>query len=111
MIFSEKPLSIVMEILRKRGYTEDFNLLEDHVKHQDLKINPEDLVIDKVYRFTGLSDLDDESTLYAMSYPTKELKGVFVDGYGIYANPSANKILSLIPIYEDDSEDWTSDES
>ncbi len=108
MIFSEKTLSEVMEVLRKRGYTYDFNLLEENIsyKKDGEKVNISDIVIDKVYRFTGMSDLDDESTLYAMRNTKDGTLGVFVNGYGIYSDAAANKILKQIPIYEDDEDDW-----
>jgi len=108
MIFTEKTLSEVMEILRKRGYTEDFNLLEEHISYKEggEKVNITDIVIDKVYRFTGLNDLDDEATLYAMRNTRDGALGVFVNGYSIYSDPRANKILSQIPIQEIDEDDW-----
>lgn len=108
MIFSEKTLSEVMEVLRQRGYTYDFNLLEENIsyKKDGEKVNISDIVIDKVYRFTGMSDLDDESTLYAMRNTKDGSLGVFVNGYGIYSDEGANKILKQIPIYEDDEDDW-----
>lgn len=108
MIFTEKTLSEVMEVLRKRGYVEDFNLLEEHISYKEggEKVNISDIVIDKVYRFTGLNDLDDEATLYAMRNTYDGAMGVFVNGYSIYSDAKANKILSQIPVHENDEEDW-----
>jgi len=109
MIFTEKTLSEVMEVLRQRGYTEDFNLLEEHIsyKKDGEKVNISDIVIDKVYRFTGLNDLDDEATLYAMRNKNDGAMGIFVNGYSIYSDPKANKILNQIPIHENDEDDWS----
>jgi len=97
-----------MEVLRKRGYTEDFNLLEEHISYKEggEKVNISDIIIDKVYRFTGLNDLDDEATLYAMRNTHDGAMGVFVNGYGIYSDAKANKILGQISIRENDEEDW-----
>ncbi len=108
MIFTEKTLSQVMEVLRGRGYTEDFNLLEEHISYKKGgdKVDISDIVIDKVYRFTGLNDLDDEATLYAMRNTRDGAMGVFVNGYSIYSDARADKILSQIPIRESDEEDW-----
>ena len=33
MLSTEKTLSEVIEILRQRGYTEDFNLLEENISY------------------------------------------------------------------------------
>jgi ribosomal protein S8 len=61
VLSTEKTLSEVIEILRQRGYTEDFNLLEENVSYKidGDKVNLSNIVIDKIYRFTGLNDLED----------------------------------------------------
>ena len=61
VLSTEKTLSEVIEILRLRGYTEDFNLLEENISYKigGEKVNLSDIVIDKIYRFTGLNDLED----------------------------------------------------
>jgi len=61
VLSTEKTLSEVIEILRQRGYTEDFNLLEENVSYKidGDKVNLSIIVIDKIYRFTGLNDLED----------------------------------------------------
>jgi hypothetical protein len=111
MITTEKTLSEVMEVLRQRGYTEDFNLLEVLPTYTPEKqcININDLVIDKIYRFTGQNDLNDEAILYAMHNKSDGAKGVFVNGYGIYTDPEANEIIRKITTHENDDDDWTID--
>lgn len=108
MIFTEKTLVEVMEILKKRGYTADFNLLEENISYTKGgdEIDLKDIVIDRIYRFTGLSDLDDESILYAMRNVKDGVKGVFVNGYGVYADAGANAIINSITVSENDGEDW-----
>ncbi len=108
MISTEKTLSEVMEVLRKRGYIYDFNLLQDHVSYVKggEKVDIQDIVIDKIYRFTGLNDLDDESILYAMRNTKDGTMGVFVNAYGIYGDSGADKIIDQISIHEDDTDDW-----
>ncbi|WP_228411382.1 hypothetical protein [Epilithonimonas vandammei] len=61
MLSTEKTLSEVIEVLRQRGYTEDFNLLEENISYKidGDKVNLSNIVIDKIYRFTGLNDLED----------------------------------------------------
>ena len=104
MIHTEKTLSQVMEVLRKRGYTKDYNLLEEkeNLKDDDLK----ELIIDKVYRFAPGNDAGDESILYAIRNIKDDTKGVFVNGYGIYTDDDATAIISKIKM-ADDGEDWT----
>lgn len=108
MIFTEKTLVEVIEVLRSRGYTEDFNLLEEnisYVKGGD-EVDVSDLVIDRIYRFTGLSDLDDESILYALRSVKDGVKGILVNGYGIYSDAGANAIINTISVAEQDEDDW-----
>lgn len=66
-----------------------------------------DIVIDKIYRFSGQNDVDDEAILYAMRNTKDGAKGVFVNGYGIYSDDDADAIIDQITIHEDDSDDWT----
>jgi hypothetical protein len=111
MISTEKTLSEVIEVLKIRGYTEDFNLLEEYItyKKKGEKVNLEDIVIEKIYRFTGSNDLDDEAILYAMRNVHDGAKGVFVNGYGTYTDDGANRIISQITVSEVDEDDWTID--
>jgi len=108
MLFTEKSVVEVLAVLRKRGYTEDFNLLEENISYvkDGVAVDINDIVIDRVYRFTGMSDMDDESTLYAMHNIKDGLKGVFINGYGIYSDSGANKVLAQIPERNLDNEDW-----
>lgn len=110
MINSEKTLSEVLTVLRARGYTEDFNLLEvkDSYRKDGIPIDITDLVIDKIYRFSGQNDVDDEAILYAMHNRKDDSKGVFVNGYGIYTDDEATAIINTIAINEIDEEDWMS---
>lgn len=108
MLHTEEPMVNVIAVLRARGYTEDFNLLEENLSYKkggepvDLK----DIVIDKIYRFSGMNDVADESILYAMTHKKDGVKGIFVNGYGIYSDEGANRIISRIEIQEDDNDDW-----
>ncbi len=108
MIFTEKTLVEVLEILKTRGYTADFNLLEENLSYvkggEEVDLN--DIVIDRVYRFTGMSDVDDESILYAMRNTKDGVKGVFVNGYGTYSDAGANSIINSISSNEFDGDDW-----
>lgn len=109
MINTEKTLTEVLDVLKSRGYTEDFNLLEENIsyKKNGEKVNLHDIVIDKIYRFTGKNDMEDEAILYAMRNTKDGAKGVFVNGYGTYTDDGANAIIKQISVNEIDDEDWT----
>jgi hypothetical protein len=84
----EDTLVNVIKTLKERGYTTDFN-----ANNADLQDG--DFVIDKVYRFEGNTDMEDEAVLYAISAKNNSVKGILVNGYGIYSDDKASRILNL----------------
>jgi len=62
-------LSETINGLKEDGYVLDFNVRQDRIVcHQANSVfSPEDFDIDKVYRFEGASNPDDQSVLYAIS--------------------------------------------
>jgi hypothetical protein len=91
-------LSGAISQLQKQGYTIDFNLRENALvcRHNDMQIGHEDFVIDKYYRFEGMTDPADEAILYAISVPGHNLKGLLVNGYGIYSDPLSNEMMKKL---------------
>jgi hypothetical protein len=69
--------------LRKRGYTEDFNLGMDTLTCGEIKCRPEDFDITEIYRFEGNTDPADEAIVFAIESKVNNIKGVLVNGYGI----------------------------
>ena len=91
-------LSVAINALRLQGYTEDFNLKEDRLECEVNEINlfPEDFHIDKVFRFYGPSDVDDESILYAISSLKFHLKGLLVNGYGVSSDALTQEMIEKL---------------
>ncbi|NEW80103.1 MAG: phosphoribosylpyrophosphate synthetase [Gelidibacter sp.] len=79
-------LSEAINDLQLRGYTYDFNLKPECLECASLKIevHPENFKVDEIYRFEGMSSVDDNSILYAIS-SINGIKGTLVDAYGVYA--------------------------
>lgn len=94
-------LSQVMERLVKEGYTENFNLQRTHLASKDLKVLHDEFVIDQVFRFEGNTDPADEATLYAISSPKYNIKGVLVNGAGIYSDELTDEMLQALEIRRD----------
>ncbi|HEK20719.1 phosphoribosylpyrophosphate synthetase [Mucilaginibacter sp. 44-25] len=95
------PMTTVSEVinnLREKGYTEDFNLHENCLRcaGNQLQLHPEDFVVDKHYRFEGDSNPDDEAIVYAISSDKYNMKGVLVNGYGISADPVADEMIKAL---------------
>ena len=57
------------------GYTQDFNIDFDK-----LFFSAEDYVIDYLYRYEGITNPSDESTVYGLRNQRTDEKGVFVVG-------------------------------
>ena len=93
-------LSGTMNELRKKGYTEDFNLKTDCLDCRGgaIRISPDDFQIDEYFRFEGPSDPADSSILYAISSQKHRLKGVLVNGYGIYTDPVTDAMAKKLKI-------------
>ncbi len=96
-----KPMTTLSEVLnnlREEGYTTDFNLGNNCLvcSANMLEIHPEDFVVDRHYRFEGMSDPDDEAIVYAISSQKHGIKGVFVNGYGIYSDDASNEMLKTL---------------
>ncbi len=86
--------------LKKQGYTEDFNLMEEGLecRNGQYKITPEEFAVDEFFRFEGDSDPGDESIVYAISAPKFHIKGVLVAPFGIYSETDTNKIIEKLRI-------------
>jgi len=89
--------------LDSRGYNLDFNLTPHALecKEIDLLLMPEEFEIDEVYRFEGMTDPADSSVVYAISSNVGNLKGVLVDGYGVYAENVAPELLEKLKIHHE----------
>ena len=91
-------LSQRLNELKKEGYTEDLNLQSDclYCSNGNFKLYAKDFQIDKYYRFEGPSDPADEAVLYAISSEKHNIKGVLVNGYGIYSDAVSNEMLQKL---------------
>jgi hypothetical protein len=88
-------LSETINGLSKLGFTHDFYIQDDCVVcHQtNTVLSPVDFQIDKVYRFEGDADPNYQSILYAISSIKFDIKGILVNGYGIYADETTSELI------------------
>ncbi len=91
-------LSETINGLIKIGYIHDFNIQEEClVGHQtNLSLSPNDFQIDKVYRFEGASNPEDQSILYAISSAKFNIKGTLVNGYGISSDETSSTLIEKL---------------
>ena len=87
-------VSKALEELAQKGYTTDFNLEEDRIKH-----HTDEFTVEHIYRYEGESDPGDEATVYGIISDKGE-KGVFVAGASAFTEKSAAKALHQLTIQD-----------
>lgn len=98
-------MKTVLEItdrLREKQYTDDLEIKEGKIyaRNADRSFAPDELIIERVYRYEGDSNPDDNAIVYAIT-AKDGLKGVLVDSYGAYADVDLAKIIGDIPVREE----------
>lgn len=93
-----ETLTEAITALRAQGYTEDFNLQAHCLECRlgEIQLFPHEFEIDKVFRFYGASDPDDESILYAISSGAFDLKGLLVNGYGASSDSVTQEMVQKL---------------
>lgn len=93
-------LSEAINDLTRKGYTLNFNLKPDCIECEpdNIRLHPEQFEIDKVYRFQEMSDVDNESVLYAISSHDNAVKGLLVNAFGIYAEGSSAELVRKLSL-------------
>src|SRR5690606_7206127 len=84
--------------LKAKGYTIDYNVEEDRILKRAAEF-----IIEEIYRYEGMSNPDDETTVYGIANKIDGDKGVFVAGKLAFAENDVAKILLKLEI--DDKED------
>lgn len=79
--------------LNTKGFTIDFNIEEKQILD-----HPTHFSIVEIYRYEGMSNPDDESTVYGISNNINNEKGVFVAGNLSFAESDVAKILLKLEI-------------
>jgi hypothetical protein len=93
-----RTLSETIADLRKEGYTEDFNLQQHCLvcRQGEFQVFANEFVIDRAFRFDDNTDPDDEAILYAVHSDMYGLKGVLVNGYGVYSEPLTDEMANKL---------------
>lgn len=83
----------------EEGYEYDFNLLDEkiEIRSENETYNVNDFNVDKVLRFEGPSNPDDNAILFAITTSDGK-KGVLVDGYGISSGQVSEKMLAKLDL-------------
>lgn len=86
--------------LTSKGYTASFNKQEDNNNFSTISTSPESFTIDDVFRFEGETDPADETIVIAVSSPSHDLKGILVNGYGIYDDAATSDVIRKLILSE-----------
>lgn len=81
----------------EEGYEHDFNLLDEQIeiKAREEQFGVEEFDVDKVLRFEGMSNPDDNAIVYAIT-TSSGIKGTLVDGYGISSGQVSKEMLQKL---------------
>ncbi|RYZ55533.1 MAG: phosphoribosylpyrophosphate synthetase [Sphingobacteriales bacterium] len=96
---SYSTVTDTLNTLKEEGYVCDFNLKPNclECKSLDIRLYPDDFVIDKFFRFEGASNPDDSAIVYAIS--SKDgVKGTMMDAYGVYADSLTTDMINKLRI-------------
>lgn len=104
-----EPMTTLSEITNKLladGYTVDFNITENTADGPGkyLQEHPEEFIIDRHYRFEGVSDPEDEAIVYAISSTVNGVKGILINGYGVYSDQVTNDLVKKLPQKEQEEQ-------
>ncbi len=94
-----ETVSAALAQLADAGYVEDFSAGSHGVecKHCAGTHTSEGAVVEKVYRFEGASNPDDQAIVFGLRCRVCGAKGVLVTGYGPSSDPDQEAlILSLL---------------
>ena len=90
-----------LEELKEKGFSIDFN-----VEESQILAAPNSFGIVEIYRYEGMSNPDDEATVYGIENFTTGERGVFVAGNLSFAENDVAKILLKLEIDDRKNEDF-----
>ncbi len=90
-----------IEGLRKRSYSEDFNLKWNSLdcSNGQCDILHDEFEIDEFHRFEENTDPSEQSVIYAISSNKYNIKGILINAYGIYAEPFTSELLEKLEMH------------
>jgi hypothetical protein len=91
-------LSEAINDLTLKGYTHNFSTKNDCIecKSHDVELQIDEFEVDDIYRFQEMSDVDNESILYAISSKTGDMKGLLVNSYSAYSTSVSPKLVKKL---------------
>jgi hypothetical protein len=87
-----------VRLLEAEGYSGDFVVGEAGVHGRECRVShvAEHALVDRVYRFEGPSDPDEEAIVFALRCPACDVRGTLVSGFGPGADPAVMERLVML---------------
>ncbi len=92
-------LAETIQRMEAEGYDESMRAEYDHFEccSGRIKLFAADFSVDQMFRFENTSDPDDQAIAYAITSDVYDIKGIYVDSYGLYHDAlSHGMILKLL---------------
>jgi hypothetical protein len=91
-------LTEAIKLLSEKGYTHNLSLAYDYFITEDgeAKLFSDEIFFDEVMRFENASDPDDQSILYAISSSAQNIKGLYIESYGLYHEDISPLVIKRI---------------
>jgi hypothetical protein len=85
-----------VNLLTAEGYTANFGVRDRQLQCGACGVlqDPTLATIERIFRFEGASDPDDEAIVLGVTCPNCDLKGVIVAGYGPSADPDEVAVIT-----------------
>jgi hypothetical protein len=95
----QETLREAMERLHACGYDHDFTVEPAGLRDRETGrvFAPEDMLIDEVVRFEGITDPGDEAILLGLRHAGGIVRGTLATAYGPPAEPEEAEILQRLP--------------
>jgi hypothetical protein len=94
-VYHYATVSKAIDELREKGFTEDFNLIDNYLVSHSGKYSDEEFDIAHIYFYEGDSNPDDEATVYGIESASGH-KGVLVTGSDVFPDTSSKIIKKLL---------------
>ncbi|HYE97253.1 MAG TPA: hypothetical protein VEJ18_00015 [Planctomycetota bacterium] len=97
--FFERNLADVVDRLTRAGYTDSFTGTPEGVKalRNGWVHKPQELQVDQVARFEGVTDPEEEALVLALSCAAHGCRGTYVVPYGKNMSSVDGELISKIP--------------
>ena len=83
--------------LQQQGYTHNLAIHTEKEcllsRGTGIELSPGEFTVDAIHRFDGMTNPSDETIVYAISSNDNKVKGVVVNGYGVYAANASSTIV------------------